>query len=161
MEDSSVRLRPLRIVDGPFLIDGLRDEDVLSANSLNRHITSSWFFVWWWIKKIFNCSFCIEVKSGIIGFIGLYNMRPGRSVGITLIIFEKSLRRRGYGTGAFNLLVQNLQRHSVAKKIFVEVRRDNHIALSFWRNLGFVEVSSLDGIINMSLDLNKEARFEA
>ena len=161
MKDDNLRLRPLRIFDAPSISNRLRDEGILKMEGMRRPGYLSWFFAWWWIKKTYTSSFCIELASRPIGFIGLYDMRLGKSAGITLVIFDSAFRRHGYGTRAFKLLLQNLQRHSVAKKIFVEVRRDNHIALSFWRSLGFAEVSSLEGIINMSLDLNKEALFEA
>jgi len=89
-----------------------------------------------------------------LGFVALYNLRLGKSAEITLMIFENRLRRHGYGTMAFKLLAQNLKRHDVVKVISARVEADNHIALSFWRSLGFQEVSSSEGIINMSLDLN-------
>ena len=154
MKENELRLRPLRIFDAPSLSRWLRNAGILRTEGLSRPAHLSWFFPWWWVKRRFDCSFCIEVDSRPIGFIGLYNMRLGRSSEITLMIFESALRRHGYGTMAFKLLVQNLQRHSVVEEISARVKSDNHIALSFWKSLGFKEVNSLEGMTRMSLDLN-------
>jgi ribosomal protein S18 acetylase RimI-like enzyme len=154
MRDDNLRLRPLRIFDGPFMSKGLRDEFVLKVNGLGKPVNSSWFFVWWWFKNTFICSFCIELDSRPIGFIGLYNLIPGKSAEMTLVILDKNMRRLGYGSKAFNIFAQNLQRHSVVEKILIKVKTDNHSALSFWRKVGFLEINTFDGLINMSMDLN-------
>ncbi len=151
MKENKLRLRPLRIVDAPLIKMWLQNQVILNTGGLGK---SAWFFAWWWIKRRFDCSFCIEIESVPVGFIALYNMRLGRSAEITLMIFEDTLKRHGYGTRAFKLLAQNLQRHAVVEKVFARVEADNHVALSFWRSLGFMEVSSLEGITSMSLDLN-------
>ncbi|MBI1810404.1 MAG: GNAT family N-acetyltransferase [Nitrospirae bacterium] len=154
IEDGRIRLRPLRVFDGPFLMGGLKDEDILSANGLNKHIASSWFFAWWWMKKTFMPAYCIECASGRIGFIGLYNLILGKSAEMTLVIFDRNNRRMGYGTMAFKLLAQCLQRHSLVKEIRAKVTVGNHGALSFWRKAGFVEIKTLNDIINMSIGLD-------
>lgn len=154
MKENELRLRPLRIFDAPSLSQWLRNAGILRTEGLSKPARLSWFFPWWWIKKKFTCSFCMEIGSRPVGFIGLYDMKPGKSAEITLMIFESALRRHGYGTMAFKLLVQNLQRHAVVEEISARVESDNHIALSFWKSLGFKEVNSLEGITRMSLDLN-------
>ena len=154
MRDDNLMLRPLRFFDGPFISNGLKDEGALKSNGLSKPVDSSWFFVWWWIKKTYSCSFCIELDSRPIGFIGLYNLIPGNSAEISLVIFDKSLRGQGYGTRTFKLLAQSLQRHSVVREIWAGVTTDNHSALSFWKKLGFVEINTLDDINSMSVDLN-------
>ncbi len=154
MEGNKLRLRHLTILDTPALSKWLRSEVGLKREEWRKPAYLSWFFLWWWIKRRFTCSFCIEIESMPLGFVALYNMRLGKSAEITLMIFENRLRRHGYGTMAFKLLAQNLKRHDVVKVISARVEADNHIALSFWRSLGFQEVSSSEGIINMSLDLN-------
>ena len=154
MKDVNLWLRPLSFFDGHLISNGLRDEVILKANGLSKPIYSSWFFIWWWFKKTYICSFCIELDSRSIGFIGLYNLIPGKSAEISLVIFDKTLRQHGYGTRAFKLFAQSLQRHSVVEKILIKIKTDNHSALSFWEKLGFVETSMLNDIINMSMDLN-------
>ncbi len=163
IEDGRIMLRPLRLSDGPFLSNGLRDEDILKAKGLNKPVSPSWFFIWWWFRKTYICPFCIELNSMPIGFIGLYNVRLGKSAEISLVIFDKTLRRQGYGTRAFKLFAKSLQRHSVVEKILIKIKADNHIALSFWRKLGFVEASisnGINGIISMSMDLLMASKIE-
>jgi RimJ/RimL family protein N-acetyltransferase len=154
MKDDNLRLRPLRIFDGHFIHKALKDEIGLKANGLSRLTDSSWFSVWWWIKKTYSYAFCIELDSRPIGFIGLYKLILGKSANISLVIFDETFRRQGYGTRSFKLFAQSLRRHSVMKKIFITVRTDNHRALSFWKKLGFSETSVLNDRINMSMDLN-------
>jgi RimJ/RimL family protein N-acetyltransferase len=154
MRDNNLRLRPLRIFDGHFIHRGLKDEIGLKTNGLSSLTDSSWFSVWWWIKKTYSYSFCIELDSRPIGFIGLYNLALGKSADISLAIFEETVRRQGYGTRSFKLFAQSLRRHSVVENIFVTVKTDNHRALSFWKKIGFSETGMVNNIINMSLDLN-------
>jgi len=99
------------------------------------------------MEKTFTPAYFIECDSKQIGFIGLYNLIPGKSAEMSLAIFDDNFRRRGYGTRAFKLCTQGMQRHSVVKEIFVEVKADNHGSLSFWRKLGFTETDILDDII--------------
>ena len=147
MRDDNLKLRPLKISDGHLISSGLRDKMVLKANGLSKPVDSSWFFVRWWIKKTYSFFFCIELDSRLIGFIGLYNLMPGKSAEISLVIFDKTFRRRGYGTRAFKLLALCAQRYSLVKEIGAKVKTDNHGALSFWEKLGFVKISIIDGLV--------------
>jgi len=115
-EDRNLRLRPLRMSDGLFILRGLNDGAILKASGLGRPIVSSGFFVWWWMKKTFTPAYFIECDSKQIGFIGLYNLMIGKSAEMSLIIFDKNNRRIGYGTRAFNIYAQSMQRHSVVKR---------------------------------------------
>ncbi len=129
IEDAGMRLRRLRLSDGQFIIDGLKDEIILNSCGLSSPINSSWFSLWWWFRKTFMPAYCLELDSRPIGFIGLYDLIPGESAEISLVIFDKTLRRQGHGTRAFNLLARHLKRHSFVKKIQAKVTRDNRQAL--------------------------------
>jgi len=154
MEDTNIRLRLLRLSDGPLIVNGLKDEIILNTCGISRPINSSWLSLWWWLKKTFMPAYCIECDSKPIGFIGLYDLIPGESAEISLAIFDKTFRRQGYGTRAFKLLAQHLQRYSVVREIRVKVTRDNHCALSFWKTVGFLKMNTVDDTtINMSMDL--------
>ncbi|MCD6199323.1 MAG: GNAT family N-acetyltransferase [Deltaproteobacteria bacterium] len=154
MRADNLRLRPLKIFDGPFIINGLRNEDVWRANGLSKPITFSWFSVWWYLKKTFDLSLCIEIDSRRAGFIGLYNLSLGKSAELSLLLFEKNIRQCGYGSRAFTLFAKNLKEHSVVKKIIIRVKIDNNAAISFYRALGFNKLSNLDRIKTMAIDLN-------
>jgi RimJ/RimL family protein N-acetyltransferase len=151
MEDGGIRLRPLRIFDGCLISNGFSNGDILRSGGLAEPISKSWFSLWWWLKKTYVLSYCIEAGSELIGFIGLYNLSHDRSAELSLAIFDNSNRRMGYGTMAFNLLTQNIKRYS--PEIMVRVKADNQAAISFWSKLGFKELSDLGDMKLMSLDL--------
>jgi len=153
VKDGHLGLRRLRIFDGPFIRDILMDRDILKSGGLSKPISKSWFFVWWWIKKTFEPAYCVEFDSKRIGFIGLYDLKLGKSAEMTLVIYEKNCRRMGYGTRTFHILAQALRRYNLIEKIVVKVREDNHASISFWTGLGFEDVHSLGGIRVMSLDI--------
>jgi RimJ/RimL family protein N-acetyltransferase len=151
-----MRLRPVRILDGPFLSEGFKREDVLHVNNLKKPIYSSWLPVWWWMKRTFFCAYCILVDSRRIGFIGLYNLKFRKSVEIGLFIFEKNMRHLGYGSKAFNLLAQNFKRFSFVEEITAKVKLDNQVAISFCQRNGFEELYAEGSTITLSANLLKE-----
>jgi RimJ/RimL family protein N-acetyltransferase len=148
-----IRLRTLKITDGPFLKDMLYDEDTMKSCGLNSPVSQSWISVWWWIKKTFTLSYCIEYGSRTIGFIAVSRLTPGRSAELSLVISAKVMRRRGYGRRAFEFLSDVMQGHSFAREVFVRVRSDNPGAVLFWKNLGFSEIRVEGGIVTMSRQL--------
>jgi RimJ/RimL family protein N-acetyltransferase len=156
MTTPPIRLRPIRILDGPFLSKGFKREDFLLVNNLQKPIHSSWLPVWWWIKRTFICTYCILIDSRKIGFIGLYNLRFHKSVEIGLFIFEKPMRHLGYGSETLNLLIQNFRKFSFVDEITVNVKVDNHVAISFYRRNRFKELYTEGSIITMSTNLFNE-----
>ncbi len=130
IDGGNVRLKPLRLSDGHFILRGLNDGVILKASGLSRPVASSWFFAWWWIRKTFVPAYCIACdNSRRIGFIGLYDLLPGESAEVSLAIFDSHFRRLGYGSGAFGLLKQELTIHAVVKNLIVRIRAENHVAL--------------------------------
>jgi RimJ/RimL family protein N-acetyltransferase len=154
MKDNDFKLRAFGIYDVPFLCEGLRDKEILAVSGLSKPIFLSWLSVWWWIKKTFKIVYCIECGSGRIGFIGLYDLKLGKSAEMTLVIFDKNIRRHGYGTMAFRIFTQNLRKNSIVEMIIVKVKTDNSISASFWHKLGFKELDVANGIKTMFMDLN-------
>jgi RimJ/RimL family protein N-acetyltransferase len=153
MNDHDLRLRPLRIFDSPFMSNGLRDEAILKANGLSKPISSSWLFMWWWIKRTFLITYCIECDSRRIGFVGLHDLRLGKSTEISMMLFDSNIRGLGYGSRVLTLLAQNLKKYSIAEKLIAQVKINNCISLFFVRKLGFVETDTSDDIVTLCLDL--------
>jgi len=147
LTENNLSLRPVRIFDALFIHSGFVSADFPAAKGLTRPITSSWFLMWWWIKKRFAFSYCILVNGRRAGFIGLHNMRLCANAEMSLALFEKDMRRKGYGSRAFHLFMHGLDKHPLAEKIFVRVEQDNFISLAFWKKLGFEEVKKKDGVI--------------
>ncbi len=51
MTAPSIRLRSVQILDSPFLSERFKRKDFLLVNDLKIPIHSSWFLLWWWIKR--------------------------------------------------------------------------------------------------------------
>jgi RimJ/RimL family protein N-acetyltransferase len=149
LTENNIRLRPVRIFDALFIHSGFVSDDFLAANGLTRPITSSWFLLWWWIKKTFAFSYCILVNGKQSGFIGLHNIQPSASAEISLALFEKDMRRKGYGSRAFHLFARDIEKYRLAEKIVVRVGKDNFISLSFWKKLGFEEIHIEHGVTTL------------
>ncbi len=156
MTTPPIRLRPVGILDGPFLSEEFKREDFLLVNNLKKPIYSSWFLIWWWMKRTFVCTYCILIDSRRIGFIGMYNLGLHKSVEISLFIFEKHMRHLGYGSKVLNLLAQNLRKFSFVDEIIARVRVGNPVAISFCRRNGLKELYTENHIITMSISLLNE-----
>jgi len=155
ISNKTLRLRPLRMSDSPFILSGLNGVDIVKAKSLSIPIALSWLSMWWQMKKTFCPAYCIEHDSKQIGFIGLYNLISGQSAEVSLIIFDISNRRRGYGTMAFRLLTQALMRACLIKNLSVTVKEDNHASTSLWKKLGFKTMRSHNGLTEMIFPLER------
>jgi hypothetical protein len=70
-----------------------------------------------------------------------------------MVLFDKDVRGIGYGSRVAALLLESLKKYSIAKRVIARVKADNHISLSFVRKLGFVETTTSDDIVTLSLDL--------
>ena len=149
----SIRIRRLLFTDIPFLSSALKEEGSYPfGNTAHKKLSSSWFALWLWIKKTFTIVYCIEVRSQRIGFIGLYNLELGKSSEIALVIFNKTNRRRGYGSKAFKVLTQYLRNHGILDALIVRVETNNVISRRFWHKLGFMEDKVLHEIVTMHID---------
>lgn len=153
MSDGIICLRYMKISDGVFLRKQLAYRETLSYTLLHTPVSSSWLRVWLKMKKIFNFAYMIVVDFNPIGFIGIYNLIPGQSARISLVIFDREKRRRGYGSSAFDLLADNLQTYCKVKTIMITYKNDNAAARSFWKKCGFQEQYNQDNIITMSRDI--------
>ena len=153
IEHAGIRLRPLRFLDGPLISRELNRGEISTTAGSGRVLSRSSLETWWWMKKTFPVLFCIEVESKCVGFIGMYNIEPGESSEVTLVVFESGERRRGYGSRAYAALASKLRPSSLARVIIARVKADNHPSLSFWKKLGFDELHTKDGIKSMATAL--------
>jgi RimJ/RimL family protein N-acetyltransferase len=97
-----------------------------------------------WMKITFQVIYIIEVEEiagrRIIGFAGLYDLKMGESLWLSLTIPDPKDRRRGYGTKALELVFDLLKKNGAAETVYAEVSKPNVTSLWFLRKLGF-EVS--------------------
>lgn len=153
MTDGAVLLRPMKISDGPYLRKQMSDREAPSFSLLSRPVSGSWFRVWLNMKKIFNAAYIITIDHAPSGFAGLYNLAPGQSVEISLVIFDREKRGRGFGIRAFTLIADNLQKNGVARRILVSCKSDNTSAQSFWSRCGFHEHHRQGDLVTLYRDL--------
>jgi RimJ/RimL family protein N-acetyltransferase len=137
MTDGALRLRPVKVSDCPRLLSGLNSQDILKVNGMTSPLSASRISLWWWMKKTFDLARIIEHEGSTIGFIGLYDLRIKTSAKMSLIIFDREHRNRGYGSRAFHVLMRHIRTCLPIQKIVIEVQRDNTPGMSFWRKCGF------------------------
>ena len=155
IEHDGIRLRPLRIFDVPLIKKRFRDKEALGTTGSGKPASGGCLSVWWWLKKTYPILFCIEVESKCVGFIGLYNLEPRESAEITLVIFDGGMRRRGYGSKAYDAVATSLCRSLFFKRIIVRANADNQPSISFWKKLGFEELHTGNGVKTMTKDLGR------
>jgi RimJ/RimL family protein N-acetyltransferase len=155
VKDGNIRLRPLRIFDGPFLRRAFRQSDVFVPNGLNEPVEGSWFDVWWCLRKAFVFSYCIEIDSCLSGFVGLCDLLPGKHAEISLTLFDRRMRGQGYGRRVLAMLERSLDLSSLVDTVVARVKEDNQGAVRFWERAGFgiVRPFGEEGSILMSKNL--------
>jgi ribosomal protein S18 acetylase RimI-like enzyme len=115
--------------------------------------SGSSFLTWWRLRRLFAFFYLIEILGRPAGILGVYNFKPGASAEISLVIFDKALRCRGYGKKIFSLAASILCRHAAVKRVTVMIDPDNTAALSFWTALGFRDDHLQGNNLVLGLDL--------
>ncbi len=141
-------LRRVRISDRSLLSKNMTEDDTDKSSSDGRPGCTPWIF-YLRLRRTFFTAYCIEYEREVIGFIGLYNLVPAESAEISLALFEPSLRRKGHGTRAVQMLFQSTVVRALANTIIAKVRKDNISARSFWAKLGFQEVGIEEDVMVM------------
>jgi RimJ/RimL family protein N-acetyltransferase len=140
LETCGLTLRLYRWKDLLALLPFFTPELILEASGIEFK-ASSLFSFYKWLRSNFQVIYVIEIEENdghrIVGFAGLYNMKIGKSLWLSLAIFNPRDRRRGYGTRALELLLDLLQKNSIAETVYAEVLQTNTPSISFLRNLGF------------------------
>lgn len=154
IEDGNLRLRPLRLSDGAFLKSGFSGEGGFLATGLSSPVSAPAGTVRRWINRTYDLAWCIEIDSRPAGFAGIFRLRPAGSAEASLVIFDVTLRGRGYGRRAFSMIAGTLARHAGVRRLAVNVLEENRGALLFWEKMGFRRVSGGDGICGMELCLS-------
>lgn len=154
LENDGVRLRPLRITDIPIIRKGLQDAEVSESTGHGKPRLPARLALWWWLKKRYRIFFSIEVESKCIGIIGLYDLKPCESAKVSLLLFDKTMRRRGYGSRTCTAIAAHLRQTSLVKRLIAEVEGNNQPSLCFWKKLGFHEIHAECGVSILVKDLH-------
>jgi ribosomal protein S18 acetylase RimI-like enzyme len=141
MKDGKLILRLRRFRDLPVLQSMLTPVILRETSGIEPAAFGSLFSFWFWLRTVFQAVFVMEVEERgsrrIVGFAGLYDMKIGRSLWLSLAVFDPKDRRQGYGKQTIGLLLESFKTRGMARNIFVEVSRKNIPSLHFFRNLGF------------------------
>jgi len=141
LEEGGLILRLCRLRDLSILHSFITPEILLEAGGIGHRAFGSLFSFWIWLKMTFQMVYTIQVEElgsrRVIGFAGLYDMTVGKSLSLSLAIFDPTDRRQGYGKQAVALLIECLRKNGAARTVFVEILRKNVASLRFFRKLGF------------------------
>ena len=142
MADKELSLRIFRLRDLTQLETRFRPEVILQAAGRKVRPFRSLFAFHNWLKTSFNLLYLIEIqthgKRRITGFVGFYALRPAAArLSMSLAIFDADDRGRGYGTRVVRLVCNFLRYETGIERVFVEVAKRNHAALSFFQSCSF------------------------
>ena len=85
-----------------------------------------------------NLNYILVLESKIIGYI--LAIPSIDSADILNIVIHKDFKRKGFGSNLIAKLTKELNKKKI-KTIFIEVRKSNLSAISFYLSLGFKEIS--------------------
>jgi ribosomal protein S18 acetylase RimI-like enzyme len=141
LEEGEVALQFCRLRDLPTFRSLITSKVFQDPASATRQASCSLFSFLKWVMKTFQVIYLIEVdrppRRRIIGFVGLYNMELGRSLRLSLAVFNPQDRSRGYGEKALKLLLNLLQENGAAEVVYAEILKSNVPSLRLCRKLGF------------------------
>lgn len=95
-----------------------------------------------WIGRTFQILYLIidpnaDQPSSIAGYIGLYDIRLGEDLTLSIGIFDPQHRGIGLGRKAMELLLQAMADCRAAQTIQVEILHSHVQSLAFFKQLGF------------------------
>ena len=141
MEDDDLTLRFCRFRDLIGLYSMCKPEIFLAASGIRPKAFGSLVSFWVWMHMAFQILYVIEVQEydlqRIIGFLGIYNMQPGRELWLSLAIFDAKDRGQGHGQRALRLLLSTIQKDRIVNRVCGEVLEDNTGSFRFLRKFGF------------------------
>jgi RimJ/RimL family protein N-acetyltransferase len=141
LEEGDLVLQFCRLRDLPALHSLITLEVFRQTASAESQTFCSPFSFLKWVIRTFQVIYLIEVDENpghrIIGFVGFYDMELGRSLRLSLTIFNPEERRRGYGEKALKLLLNLLQENGAAETVQAEILEENVPSLRLCTKLGF------------------------
>jgi ribosomal protein S18 acetylase RimI-like enzyme len=153
LKGNSVSLRPCRARDIACLRKQLEEAASSIPEAGQKTFRSLPSFVKW-LLLTFQVIYLIEAEKTVLGFAGLYNMKPGKSLNLSIILFNPDNRSRGYGTDVLGLLLPYLQKKGLVEEVVAEVTSANTLSLSFFEKAGFEITEHKDDRIVLSKKLS-------
>jgi RimJ/RimL family protein N-acetyltransferase len=141
LKNGSLSLSLFSLKDLPALYPLFKPEIFLIASQAEPGNFRSLISFLRWMRRAFEVCYVIrdeqDGKDRIIGFIGFYNTKIGRSLYLTAVLFDPRDRGQGYGRQALGLLMNFLMQGRIVRKVYAEVLRANTHSLNFFKDLGF------------------------
>ena len=103
------------------------------------------------LSRIFKWVYLISEKGKKVGMLGAYAWEPGSHAFITMVIWKPEDRSMGTGTKALGLITRELTTRNLCREFFVEVKKTNPRAISFWKKNGFKGAAKNDKTLIMRL----------
>jgi RimJ/RimL family protein N-acetyltransferase len=141
LEEEGLILQLCRLRDLPALTSRITPEVFQEKGSAEGQAFRSLFPFLKWVMTTFRLIYLIKVDEPpgyrTIGFAGLYHVELGRSLRLSLAVFNPEDRRRGYGEKALKLLLHLLQENGAAEVVYAEILKNNVPSLRLCGKLGF------------------------
>ena len=141
IKNDAATLRLYRLRDVPVLYSLFDSKILLAAYGVENKLFRSSFSFWRWMINTFHVVYVIEAvenrKPRIIGLVGLYNIEIGKSLWLSLTIFNPQDRKRGHGQQALGPLLDSLEKNGLVETVYGEILKTNMPSLCFSRKLGF------------------------
>jgi len=137
-----ITLRLYRLNDLPALHRCSRSVDTTPGlHAFGRSTGNLWSFKRW-IGRTFQVLYLIidheaSHAARIAGYIGLYDIRLGEDLSLSIGIFDPQHRGIGLGRKAMEHLLQALANCGAARTIQVEIAHSHVQSLAFFKQLGF------------------------
>ncbi len=141
IKNSDITLRLHSLMELPVL-HSLFNLDLLAGTSSPGHGGfGSLLLFYKWVISTFQMFYVIEIleKDGgrIVGFLGLYNVKIGKRLFLSIGIFNPEDRGKEYGKKSLEVLLTSLEKDCVVKSICVEILKTNVASLCFLMKNGF------------------------
>jgi ribosomal-protein-alanine N-acetyltransferase len=106
-----------------------------------------------WLLTTFQVVCLIEAEKTVLGFAGIYDMKPGKSLMLSMVFFSPDDRGKGYGTEALGLLISFIRNRGLAEDVYAEVSCTNAPSLSLLEKAGFEIIRRRDDRLLLSRNL--------
>ncbi|MEJ2253543.1 MAG: GNAT family N-acetyltransferase [Nitrospirota bacterium] len=106
---------------------------------------------WLRVRRTYPVCYVIErpEESMPLGFLGLYDIRPGESLFFSMGFFRPGDRRRGFGREALSILLGHVGSRGIVRTVRAEMPPDKHDSIALLRSMGFRKAAEEGGKVVM------------